>query len=144
MTYIIKHLFHISASTEKVYKAIAGTEGLSHWWTTQTKGSEDVDGEIKFNFGEYQGPTMKIIELVPNKKIVWQCVESNGWLDHIFTFDLDENDGKTRIRFSHEGWEDQGDFYAGCCFSWGRYLESLRQYCQTGKGEGYGTPGYRQ
>ncbi|MBI3259882.1 MAG: SRPBCC domain-containing protein, partial [Ignavibacteriae bacterium] len=63
---------------------------------------------------------------------------------HIFTFDLDENDGKTRVRFSHSGWPEQDDFYANCAFSWGRYMESLRQLCQTGRGEAYGSVGYRK
>ncbi len=34
--------------------------------------------------------------------------------------------------------------YTSCNFSWGRYMESLRQFCQTGNGEAVGSEGYRK
>ncbi len=145
MTYAIKHLFHINASPEKVFKAISTIDGLSNWWTTATSGEASLNGSIQFRFGDAGGPDMKVIALIPSKKVVWECVASNhGWKGHIFTFLLDENEGKTRIRFSHEGWQEQDDFYAICCFSWGRYMESCRQYCQTGTGEAFGSKSYRK
>jgi uncharacterized protein YndB with AHSA1/START domain len=144
MTYSIKHLFHIDASRQHVFKAITTIEGLSNWWTVQTQGSSGLGEHIQFDFGDYTGPQMKVTELIANEKVVWECVANNdGWLGHTFVFSLDENEGKTRIRFSQNGWPEQGDFYASCCFSWGRYMESLRQYCQSGRGEAYGSEGYR-
>ena len=144
MNYSIKHLFHINAPKQEVFTAISSIEGLSNWWTTQTEGNTTIGSNIQFNFGTFKGPEMKVIELKLNKRLVWECVSSeHGWLGHRFIFSLDENEGKTRVRFSHEGWEDNGDFYAGCNFSWGRYMESLRQYCQTGKGQAYGSEGYK-
>ena len=144
MSYSIKQLFHIDASMKKVYEAISTIEGLSNWWTIQTTGDASLGGTIQFNFGEFQGPRMKVIEQIEHNKLVWECVESgHGWLGNTFEFSLDENEGKTRVRFSHNGWEKQEDFYAICSFSWGRYMESLRQYCQTGEGEAFGSKGYR-
>lgn len=145
MTYSIKHLFHINAPREKVYEAISTIAGLSGWWTATTAGNPEIGGTIQFRFGEYGGPQMKVTKLIPNENVTWECVpSSNGWDGHIFTFSLDENEGKTRVRFSQSGWTEQDDFYASCCFSWGRYMESLRQLCQTGRGEAYGSEGYRK
>lgn len=144
MTYSIKHLFHIDAPKQKVFDAISTIEGLASWWTAQTSGSSIKDGIIQFRFIE-AGPDMKVAELKPDEKVSWECIASaHGWLGHTFTFLLDENDGKTRVRFSHDGWNEQDDFYAGCSMSWGRYLESLRQLCQTGRGEAFGSEGYRK
>ena len=67
--------------------------------------------------------------------------KSSRLVGHTFTFMLDENDNKTRVRFSHSGWTEEDDFYAICTFTWGRYMESLRQYCQTGKGGAFGAEG---
>jgi uncharacterized protein YndB with AHSA1/START domain len=143
--YSIKHLFHINASKEKVFEAISTINGLANWWTIKTTGDDSLGGTIQFNFGEHEGPQMKTIELTPNEKLTWECVASPfGWDGHTFTFLLDENDGKTRVRFSQDGWTAQDDFYAGCSFSWARYMESLRQFCQTGKGEAFGSEGYRK
>lgn len=145
MPYSIKHLYHINVSKQKVFEAISTIKGLSNWWTTQTIGKDGAGETIQFDFGEFKGPAMKVIEQKANEKLVWECVASeHGWLGNTFTFALDENDGKTRIRFTHDGWEEQDDFYAACNYSWGRYLESLRQYCQTGKGEAFGSEGYRK
>ena len=138
----IKHLFHIDASKQRVFEAISTFNGLSNWWTSKTTGSDVLGGIIQFRFGEMGGPDMKVTEIKPNEKLSWECLESpHGWVGHTFTFMLDENDNKTRVRFSHSGWTEEDDFYAICTFTWGRYMESLRQYCQTGKGGAFGTEG---
>ena len=140
----IKNLFHIAAPKEKVYKALSTIYGLSNWWTTQTSGDSKLDGILQFRFGE-GGPDMKVKEMKPNESVTWECVAGpEDWLGNIFTFDLDENEGKTRVRFEQAGWKEANDFYASCSFSWGRYMESLRQYCQAGKGEAFGSEGYRK
>ena len=140
----IKNLFHINAPKEKVYKAISTVEGLSNWWTTETTGESKVDSVIQFRFGG-GGPDMKVMEVKPNESVTWECVSgAEEWKGNIFTFKLDENEGKTRVRFEQTGWKEANDFYASCAFSWGRYMESLRQYCQTGKGEAFGSEGYRK
>jgi uncharacterized protein YndB with AHSA1/START domain len=145
MTYAIKHLFHINAKRSDVFKAISTIEGLANWWTVHTTGSVDVEGIIKFRFGEHGGPDFKVLEIKPNESITWQCVEStHGWEGHTLKIQLDENAGKTRVRFSHSGWAEQDDNYAGCCFSWSLYMVSLRQLCQTGKGEPFGGEGFKR
>jgi uncharacterized protein YndB with AHSA1/START domain len=142
--YSIKHLFHINTPIEVVFNNIATIEGLKGWWTTETTGSDELNGIIKFRFNGV-GPDIKVTGLKPNEEISWECVASpHGWAGNMFTFLLDRNDNKTRVRFSHDGWQSQDDFYAICCFSWGRYMESLRQLCQTAKGEAFGSDGYRQ
>jgi uncharacterized protein YndB with AHSA1/START domain len=141
----IKHLFHINASKEKVFEALTTIKGLSEWWTVTTAGDCNLDGIIQFRFGDMGGPDMKVKEIKPNELVTWECVsENDGWQGHIFSFHLDTNDNKTRVRFEQSGWKDTGDFYASCNFSWGRYMESLRQLCQTGKGEAFGSVGYRK
>jgi uncharacterized protein YndB with AHSA1/START domain len=145
MNYAIKHLFHINAPKSKVFEAISTLNGLSKWWTVETSGDASLGGIIQFRFASNGGPDMKVTEIGNNEKIEWECVESNhGWKGNILTFLLDENEGKTRVRFSHEGWQEQDDFYAICSFAWGRYMESLRQYCHTGNGEAFGSEGYRK
>lgn len=142
--YSIKHLFHINASKEKVFDAITTVDGLGNWWTTKTTGDASPGGALHFRFGEQEGPQMKVIEMVPHEKLTWECTSPEGWKGHTFTFALDENDGKTRVRFSQDGWTEQDDFYSSCSFSWARYMESLRQFCQTGRGEAFGSEGYRK
>jgi uncharacterized protein YndB with AHSA1/START domain len=141
--FVIKHLFHINASKEKVFEAVTTIGGLSNWWTNKVSGDNAVGGIIEFRFGDFGGPGMKVKEIKSNELVTWECVGGpEEWLEHIFSFYLDSNENKTRVRFEQSGWKESGDFYASCNFSWGRYMESLRQFCQTGKGEAFGSEGY--
>jgi len=141
----IKHLLHISAAKEKVYNALTTTEGLANWWTVQTSGESRPSGILEFRFGEMGYNKMKVTELKPNELVRWECIDGpQDWIGTTISFQLDENDKKTRVRFEHAGWKEANDFFGACSFSWGRYLESLRQLCQTGKGEAFGSEGYRK
>src|SRR4051794_15253281 len=143
MSHSIKHLFHINSKRADVFKAISTIDGLSNWWTAQTTGDAGENQVIQFRFGN-AGPDMKVTGLKNGEIIEWECIASpHGWVGNKLTFSLDDNEGKTRVRFSHDGWQEQDDFYAICNFSWGRYMESLRQFCQTGNGEAFGSKGYR-
>ncbi len=134
--YTIKHLFHIDAPESDVYNAITTIEGLKGWWTHHTEGSCDLGQIIKFNFPPRFSNSMRVTQLETNKLVSWECLEgAPDWIGTNVYFLLDRNENKTRLRFSHSGWQLNDDFYAMCCFSWGRYLESLRQLIQTGKGQ---------
>ena len=140
----IKHLLLIAAPMEKVYEALTTIKGLSGWWTTQTTGECKPGGIIQFRFGTV-GNDMKVITLKKNEWVLWECMSGpDDWIGTRLTFQLSENAGKTLVRFEHAGWKNANDFFAGCTFTWGRYMESLRQLCQTGKGEAFGSGGYRQ
>ena len=140
----VKLLLHINAPQEKVYEAISSLNGIRNWWTVDTTGNDKPGGVLQFRFGN-QGPDFKVLELKPFTMVTWECVSGpEDWMGTQLIFKLDQNEGKTRVRFEHAKWKEDSDFFASCAFSWSRYLESLRQYCQTGKGEAFGSPGYRK
>ena len=134
--YSIKHLFHIDSSSDEVYKALTTIEGLANWWTVQTSGDSELEGVIEFRFGKQYFNTMKVETLIENKAVQWLCVDGpQDWVNTIISFELDTNENKTRLRFSHSNWQENNDFYAHCSFSWSRYLESLRQLLENGQGK---------
>ncbi|RLD29471.1 MAG: SRPBCC domain-containing protein [Bacteroidetes bacterium] len=134
--YSIKHLFHINASKEEVFKALTTIEGLTHWWTLQTYGNPEINGVLEFSFAKQQFIKMKVEALIENKAVQWKCIDgADDWIDTIISFELDTNDTKTRLRFKHDHWPTNSDFFAHCSFSWARYLESLRQLLEKGKGQ---------
>ena len=143
MSISLKHLFHISAPVDRVFRALTLIDEMKSWYTTEISGKSEINQLINFKFGTIDF-IVKVIELEVNKKIGWECVETTlPFVGHIYTFELDENDGKTRIRLTEDGFEEQDDMYANMNFSWGKYLESLRQFCQMGLSEAFGSPGYR-
>jgi hypothetical protein len=60
-----------STSLDEVYSALATVEGLSRWWTSDTRGDSKVGGDLQFRFGD-GGFDMKGLELNPGKRVLWQ------------------------------------------------------------------------
>jgi uncharacterized protein YndB with AHSA1/START domain len=141
----IKLLMHINSPKEKVFKALTNSNELSKWYTTVVKGEFKLNEIISFEFVNFAEIKFKVIALTQNESVHLKVVEStfDNLLGHIMKYDLDENNGKTRVRFTHDGFEEMDDFYANMNYSSAKYLESLRQYCQTGKGEAFGSSSYR-
>lgn len=134
--YTITHLFHIAQDRAAVYAAISSREGIQNWWVAPTTGDDQPGGRIQLHFSAQWSLTLQVVALEADKSVRWECVIGPpDWIGTQIAFQLDENEGKTRVRFSHTGFQVQDDAFAAASFSWGRYLESLRQLCQTGKGQ---------
>lgn len=139
----ICHLFHINKPQLDVFNALTSEESLNAWYTKTENGNAQTGGRITFHYGSIQ-LTVVLKQYIPGECVEWECVEASiPMVGHSFRFDLDENDGKTRVRFAHLGFDAQDDMYANMNYSWAKYLESLRQYCQTGIGEAFGSEHYR-
>ena len=140
----IKLLLHINSPKEKVFKALTESSELSKWYTTIVNGIFNLNEIITVEFVNFAEFKFKVVALVPNESIHLEIVESKfDNTGHLMKYDLDENDGKTRVRYTYEGFSEMDDSYANMNYSSAKYLESLRQYCQIGKGEAFGSPSYR-
>tara|TARA_B100001564_G_scaffold319564_1_gene296897 strand:- start:236 stop:658 length:423 start_codon:yes stop_codon:yes gene_type:complete len=136
----IEHLLHINAPLNKVYEAIKDVENIKQWYTTDVV--DNLDNTKTFKWGEMFLIT-KCNE-IENEKITWEFLESSMPIESLFmTYELSENEGKTRVRFTYGNFSEKSDFYANQNFSSAKYLESLRQFCQTGNGEAFGSGSYR-
>ena len=140
MEYTINHLLHINSPLSEVYKAIKEVNNLKKWYTTDVV--ENSDKTITFKWGE-MFLLVKCHETI-NKKIRWEFLESTMPIKSLFMlYELSENEGKTRLRFTYGNFTENADFFANQNFSSAKYLESLRQFCQTGIGEAFGSKTYR-
>tara|TARA_B100000989_G_scaffold149779_1_gene111690 strand:+ start:370 stop:804 length:435 start_codon:yes stop_codon:yes gene_type:complete len=140
----IKLLMHINSTKEKVFKALTESNELSKWYTTVVNGKFELDEIISFEFVNFAKFKFKVIAIIQNESVYLEIVESEfDNVGHMMKYDLDENDGKTRVRYTYEGFDEMDDSYANMNYSSAKYLESLRQYCQTGKGEAFGSSSYR-
>ncbi len=140
----IKLLMHINSSKEKVYNALTKPNELSKWYTTIVNGEFKLNQIITVEFVNFAEFKFKVVALIQNNSVHLEIVESKfDNVGHLMKYDLDENNGKTRVRYSYEGFSEMDDSYSNMNFSSAKYLESLRQYCQTGKGEAFGSPSYR-
>ena len=134
----IYHRLLIHASPETVYNALTREEGLSGWWTPDTKAKPEVGSVARFDFGPDYFKEMKITKLEPLSKIEWLCLKAyEEWIGTTLTFELQSVDKSTVLFFHHDGWKDYTPEFAGCSYDWALFLRSLRLLCETGKGLPY-------
>ena len=101
-----------SSSLDDVYKALTTLEGLSAWWTTDTRGESKVGGVLQFRFGA-GGFDMKVLELHPARRVLWQVVDGpEEWIGTKISFDLEQRGDWTIVLFKHRGLEGAGGVHA--------------------------------
>ena len=77
----ILHRVGIKAPSEKVYAALSEEKGLAGWWTKNVKASPTVGAVNQFRFGDRGFNDMQVAELIPGKRVKWQCVDgANEWI----------------------------------------------------------------
>ena len=126
-----------SSSPDNVYKALAAVDGLSRWWTSDTRGESNVGGTLQFRFGD-GGFDMKVIELQPGKRVLWKVVDGpEEWLGTKINFDLKQNGDWTTVLFKHQGWKEPVEFMHHCSTKWAVFLLSLKNWLEREEGRPY-------
>lgn len=130
----IRHNVVIKAPAEAVYRAITTQQGIEAWWCKQTTAKPELGFTNVFIFGDIRNE-MKVTTLAPNKRTEWACEKSIGeWIGTTIAFELEDRQDKTLVRFTHDGWRDVTDTFAGCNYQWALFMKSLKSYCETGLG----------
>ena len=123
-----------SSSLNDVYKALTTLDGLAAWWTTETHGDSKPGGVIQFRFGA-GGFDMKILELQPAERVLWQVVDGPAeWLGTKISFELRQDGDWTILLFKHQGWQEPVEFMHHCSTKWAVFLLSLKSLLETGRG----------
>ncbi len=132
----ILHKVEIQTTTESLYQSIVSAEGLSGWWAHTIAGKSVGDlTQVFFGPNRDHEVQMRIKELEPNKKVVWQC-ENGPWQETgEMTFEITETEQGSALNFSHVGWPEANDFFRHCNSKWGYFLTvSLKPYLESGTG----------
>jgi len=134
----IQHFLLIKSPCHAVYEAITGQQGLSSWWTTNCIAKPELGFVNEFNFSTDYHNEMKITRLENDRMVSWKCIRGDKeWIGTNLSFELREKNGYTELLFTHADWAAQTIFFASCNFNWGRFMMSLKNYCETGKGNPY-------
>ena len=141
----------VDNTPEEVFDAINNVRG---WWSEEIEGSTDkLNSEFDYHYEDVHRCKIKIIELVPNKKVVWSVLDNyfkftkdkSEWKGTKIIFDIAEKDNKTEMRFTHHGLVPAYECYEICRDAWTGYIQkSLRNLITAGKGQpnATGKPSY--
>jgi hypothetical protein len=132
----------VDQTPEKTFNAINNVRG---WWSEQIEGSTNkLNDEFIYHYKDVHVCKMKLTEVIPNKKVVWHVLnnhfnftkDKSEWIDTKIIFEISEMDGKTQLRFTHEGLVPQYECYDVCEDAWTSYIQgSLKNLIVTGKGQ---------
>lgn len=132
----ILHQLFIRSTPTSIYHALTDRKGLANWWTRFVSTEPMVNSIAQFTFDH--GNTivrMKIVKLIANRSVVWHCI--NGypeWEGTQVSFDLEAIHGGTLLNFAHRGWRTTTGGFAKYNFEWAKYLVSLRNFLEKGRG----------
>jgi uncharacterized protein YndB with AHSA1/START domain len=131
----------VDQTPKEVFDAILNVRG---WWSEEIEGSTDeLNAEFDYHYEDVHRSKMKIVELIPNKKVVWLVLDNyfkftkdeTEWKGTKITFEIAEKDGKTALCFTHVGLVPEYECYEVCREGWSTYIHnSLHSLITTGKG----------
>jgi hypothetical protein len=132
----------VDQTPEEVFDAINNVRG---WWSEEIEGSTDkLNDEFKYHYEDVHRCKMKLIEVIPGKKVVWLVLDNyfkftkdkSEWTGTKIIFEIAEKDNKTQLRLTHLGLVPQYECYEICRDAWTTYIQnSLRSLVSTGKGQ---------
>jgi uncharacterized protein YndB with AHSA1/START domain len=132
----IYHQVGIKAALSDVYRAIATTDGIGHWWT-RTSGNPGAGGDLEFSFDDI-AVIAKVTANETDRYVEWTVGGKQGeWLNTRICFRLDEQDDQIMVNFEHAGWREATEMLAHCSTKWAVFLLSLKEYLETGSGKPY-------
>lgn len=132
----------VEQSPDEVFKAITNVRG---WWSGEIEGdSGSLGAEFTYRYKDVHRSRQKVTEFAPGRKVVWRVLESDltfakdrsEWNGTDIVFDISQKDGRTEVRFTHEGLVPGFECYGNCSNAWGTLISgNLRRLITTGRSQ---------
>ena len=133
----------VQATPEVIFSAL--TTGIVEWWSENYSGAAaKVNDEFTVKFQGKNLITMRVTELVPNKKITWTCQnffidvdapiqDKSEWIGTKVYWEI----GPSKLDMVHEGLTPEFECYSFCSAGWEQFLGSLKDLLNGGAGMPY-------
>ncbi|WP_165396076.1 SRPBCC domain-containing protein [Flavobacterium sp. J27] len=131
------YCFSSSKSAAAIFQIVSNPK---KWWSglfaEEIEGqSEQIGDEFSFQAGNgAHFSVQKLIDRVPNQKIVWLVTQSylsfldqkDEWNETQISFELKETGNQTLVTFTHNGLIPEIACYEQCSNAWSQYLQNLK------------------
>jgi hypothetical protein len=114
------------------------------WWSGEIEGNTGkLNDEFTYRYQEFHWSKQRIIEMIPDQKVVWLVTESSinyaqdkrEWTGTKISFEISEQDNNTQLRFTHLGLVPQIECFDSCSNAWTELIQQgLFSLITTGKG----------
>ncbi|HKC35381.1 MAG TPA: hypothetical protein VKB95_04935 [Chitinophagaceae bacterium] len=141
-----KQDYHIDITVDTTaHEAFKSINSVTKWWTENLEGgSQKLNDEFTVRFGDVHYSKQKLVEVVPDKKVVWLVTDSKlnflknkqEWTNTRISFEISTEDDKAKIHFTHIGLVPKIECFGACSNAWSQYIKgSLLKLINTGKGQ---------
>jgi hypothetical protein len=130
----------VNVAADQVFNCI---KNVSQWWTQNFEGSsENLNDVWMVHFGD-TFVTAKVVEIIPNKKIVCEVTDcylhwlndKTEWKDTRLFWEVSTVNSSTEINFIHLGLIPGIECYESCIKGWDHFVkQSLFKLITEGKG----------
>ncbi|HEY0246852.1 MAG TPA: SRPBCC domain-containing protein [Gryllotalpicola sp.] len=133
--------FEVAQPPERVFEAIRDVRG---WWSGAIDGdTRELGDEFTYEVPGIHWCRFRVTQVDAPSRISWLVTDSwltfpetkDEWTGTTVVFDVAEQDGLTRVTFTHEGLVPEFECYELCSSAWSGYIAgSLRHLILTGLG----------
>lgn len=134
--------FSVNKSASEIFHAVNNVQA---WWAEGIEGdTEKLDSAFLFVHENIHRSIQKVIELVPDQKIVWLITDAylsfvpnkTEWIGTKIIFEIVENEQETTLVFTHQGLVPAFECFNNCSNAWTFLItDSLKNLILTGKGK---------
>jgi len=134
--------FLVDQSPREVFNAVTNARG---WWSEEIAGSTDKLNDIfLYHYQDVHRARIKIIEVVPDKKVVWEVLDNyfnftqdeTEWKGTKMIFEISQKGNQTQLHFTHQGLVPAYECFDVCNDAWSNYIKnSLYSLITKGKGQ---------
>jgi hypothetical protein len=132
----------LDKSPSEVFRAVQNVRG---WWSEEIEGNtENLHDEFTYHFEDLHYSQMKLIEVIPNEKMVWfvkynyfqHTKDKSEWTGTKVSFEITPKNNKSELRFTHFGLTPEFECFDVCSNGWNQYVrQSLASLIRTGEGQ---------
>lgn len=132
----------VDHTQDEAFQAITNVRG---WWSEEIEGDTDrLDAVFNYRFEDVHRCRIKIVELVPQRKVVWSVLENyfkftedeTEWTGTSMVFEISGKGNQTQVTLTHVGLVPAYECYKICHDAWTFYIQdSLFNLITTGKGK---------
>lgn len=130
----------VNATAQEAMKKISE---INLWWKADFSGSvEKLNDVFTVPFSESSFVDFVVSEFLPGKKMIWKVTDcylpwfqdKKEWNNTEVIFELAEENGKTKIDFTHVGLVPEIECYDVCEKGWSGHIATLVRFINEGKG----------